>query len=352
MKYHYSKHLVATLIAVFMLLAHTHATVLTVSNNPSIPAQYSSFTEAYNAAADGDTLYMHPSTFNYGAVTIAKPLVIIGPGHRPAEPRFVGTYAYFSTMTFNATGNGSTMIGLRVQNIRVNSSQNVNNLTWRRCRIWGNNELGSYSTLQNWYFEGCVFSGGFVDNGFRSAWQSFYYYNCVFTNGFRFQNNDGYAFTVDHCLFLGSYTSPKEAFSGITNATVTNSVLIGRYLQGLNSYNNYALNNIIYATGYTDVGNNFDNEGSNLFVDPQLEDYDLSTSGNFAEQTFFNFDYRINSTSPGVNAGTDGQNIGLNQFFINEGWPSSPQILNFSILNPVVSQDGTLNIKVEAVSNQ
>ena len=56
-------------------------TVLTVSSNPKIPAQYDDIFTALNAANDGDILYVHPAKENYDgedSLVITKPITIIG----------------------------------------------------------------------------------------------------------------------------------------------------------------------------------------------------------------------------------------------------------------------------------
>src|SRR5688572_6960344 len=57
--------------------------VRTVSNNPTRPAQYTTFSAAQTASAVGDTIYVYGSPFTYPDFTVTKRLVLIGAGYSP-----------------------------------------------------------------------------------------------------------------------------------------------------------------------------------------------------------------------------------------------------------------------------
>jgi hypothetical protein len=57
------------------------ATVLTVSNNPDRPAQFTQVDPAIAAAAAGDTIYVYGSLTTYNDFIINKRLVVIGAGY-------------------------------------------------------------------------------------------------------------------------------------------------------------------------------------------------------------------------------------------------------------------------------
>src|SRR5689334_2190928 len=59
------------------------ASVRTVSNNPTRPAQYTTFAAAQTASAAGDTIYIYGSPFTYPDFTVTKRLVLIGAGYSP-----------------------------------------------------------------------------------------------------------------------------------------------------------------------------------------------------------------------------------------------------------------------------
>ena len=76
----------------------TQATVITVSNAPNSPAQYTDLQLAINAANNGDTIYVSGSLVNYGVITIDKPLVLLGAGFNPQKdlPFVSNIYSSFS----------------------------------------------------------------------------------------------------------------------------------------------------------------------------------------------------------------------------------------------------------------
>ena len=65
--------------------AHAQATIHTVSNNPTTIAHFSTIQAAINAAASGDTIYVHGSPNVYAGFTLSKTLAIIGAGFSPRQ---------------------------------------------------------------------------------------------------------------------------------------------------------------------------------------------------------------------------------------------------------------------------
>jgi hypothetical protein len=75
------------LVVYFMLMmvsAALHATVRTVSNNPSTLGQFNTIQAAIDASADSDTVYVYGSPNTYALFTITdKKITVIGPGWAP-----------------------------------------------------------------------------------------------------------------------------------------------------------------------------------------------------------------------------------------------------------------------------
>ena len=59
------------------------ADVFTVSNDPSIPAQYSAIADAVDAADDGDTILIKATRYSYGTYNLFRPMVFLGEGYNP-----------------------------------------------------------------------------------------------------------------------------------------------------------------------------------------------------------------------------------------------------------------------------
>lgn len=71
----------------------------------------SAFQDAYNASANGDTIYL-PGNAHFSGIGIAKKLVIIGSGHRPDSTLATGRTLIESDIRFYAGANGSVLEGI------------------------------------------------------------------------------------------------------------------------------------------------------------------------------------------------------------------------------------------------
>ncbi|MCX6278289.1 MAG: hypothetical protein NT004_09350 [Bacteroidetes bacterium] len=94
-----------------------HSTVLRVNNTPAITVPYATLQAAYDAAADGDTIYIEGSGTSYGSLSLYKKLVIIGTGYFLNENPETQANIAPSTVSqiYCYTGSsGSKFIGLNV----------------------------------------------------------------------------------------------------------------------------------------------------------------------------------------------------------------------------------------------
>ena len=127
-------------LLLFLVLGFSlQAKVLTVSNNPSRPAQYATFVTAQTAAVDGDTIYIHGSPFTYPTISISKRLVLIGAGYNPNN-QFGQPTVITSIEFFNDSGlpnpSGSVLTGLLITgNVNCTGTERTNNIRIFRCQI-------------------------------------------------------------------------------------------------------------------------------------------------------------------------------------------------------------------------
>ena len=70
------------IVLITLLHLSALATVRTVSNDPTRPAQFTTFAAAQTASIAGDTIYIYGSPFLYPTITVRKRLTIIGAGDR------------------------------------------------------------------------------------------------------------------------------------------------------------------------------------------------------------------------------------------------------------------------------
>lgn len=334
-------HLLCLLLSLFVLNLPTHGTILTVSNNPLIPAQYTTFDAAYLASRAGDTLLFSVSQDIYsGSQAITKRLVLMGPGLDPNPPiigqfnqRLKATVSVSLDSNSFGSASGTQIIGLylwdrayfrgSLRNITITDSDvSVLDMRFGACRNF---------LIKNCRFNQAQFSGGSYSS------------NVIITNNIISQGIYGARSRdlISNNLFLSG--SP---FSDVSTCTFINNIFIGG---SLTSATNCTFNNNIYfgtSTNPLPFGSNVG--ANNINQDPQFVGA-LSTTTNFD----VNSDYRLQNNSPGRNAGTDGTNIGptggLYPWYhqlSNDG--QLPYVEMVNILNPSVAPGGTLQVRVKA----
>ncbi|GAB1366538.1 hypothetical protein MASR1M36_14090 [Candidatus Cloacimonadaceae bacterium] len=106
-------------------------TTYTVNNLPNTDPDFTNLSVAHSMAQPGDTLYVCGSNVSYGNVTISKRLTLIGTGfflnQNPYTQMFQHS-SYVPTITFNSGSSGSTLTGLTLHTVAINT----NNITLRR----------------------------------------------------------------------------------------------------------------------------------------------------------------------------------------------------------------------------
>ena len=143
------------LFALALLFAFTaaHATIRTVSNNNNSPGQYTDFATAQTASANGDTIYISGSPYNYGTFSISKRLTIVGTGHNPqkqAPLRSFVDYVYFYTGS-----NGAKVIGMEVYYFNTQAGD-IDNIEIRNCKITYQ-IYAQHGSASGWIIDGNVF---------------------------------------------------------------------------------------------------------------------------------------------------------------------------------------------------
>ncbi len=122
------KHLYLPFLLIIILSINSNADIIRVNNNGGISADYSDLQIALDSANIGDTIYLEPSSTNYGSVTVRKQLNIYGPGYFLAENP--GQQANINTSKVSdlvmAPGSAfSSISGLVITNILIFQTGNV-----------------------------------------------------------------------------------------------------------------------------------------------------------------------------------------------------------------------------------
>ena len=371
------------LIAALFLHTTVTATVRTVSNNQTRPAQFSTFAAAQTASVNGDTIYIYGSPFQYSDITVNKRLVIIGAGYNPNN-QFGQSTNIANIILFRDTGvndaSGTVITGVLTGRLDISGIMS-NNIRIFRCRFLSyiNMRAGSpVGYADGWIFYNNIFQGYLYGGGSSRTEQSatnIVFANNIFTgNGYLYDFNSN-TIIVDHNIFLGANNLYRTFNIIVTNNIFTRTT--GTVFYGSNSgpvlctFNN----NLSYLTTiadpstytpssdfvntYTGSGGGSNFGGGNIIGQDPLY---VSVS-NFNDYVA-TANYRLQASSLGKNAGTDGTDLGIyggsypfpvggpvGSGYDTSPMPPIPQVTELNIQNATVPVNGTLNVNVKANIN-
>lgn len=351
----------STLIALFFVSNTCNATIYVVNNSNANPGQFYFLQAAIDSADAGDTLMLQPSTNSYGNVVLTKALTMIGIGHKPNKD--LPLKARIEELRFAETmGIGSTFIGLWVESFNTTNPPGgttyySNGVTVRNCYVgfYGTNYGSNPSYGEN-------YNGNVVIENCHIKRISFDTYG----NNILMQNN---IMESDDAISFGSQ---------MTNVVVKNNLFIRESVGFSTLYANGAVfenniffryspasqygtlincvfnNNITYQTN-NDAIIGGTNTGSNNIVGQDPLFVNLLYSATPIYQPLL-YNYRLQTSSPGHNAGTDGQDIGPygNSMIFSETGESDeqPVVRVMNILNSTVPTSGTMNVHVKVTGSK
>ncbi|MDX2188388.1 MAG: hypothetical protein SFY32_00880 [Bacteroidota bacterium] len=346
---------------IFLLSLSVNAVIRTVSNDSNTPAKYDNIQSAMAAATNGDTIYILKSPTRYGGNTIVtKALIFIGSGHKSINEQNQNV-SDIESFDLRTGCNGSKFFGLRVNNFFVNDA---NNIVVSRCMIYDGTINFQYSggnVKTNWIIEGCLFKNGRIAlNGSSSK-------NIIIRNNLFDVNSNSYinssndpTVIITNNLFLGNdYQISTRRLQDVDKATIANNIFYRTYVYDGNSSSNIFYNNLIMDNSHTVAGNTFQNTITTL---PSFTGYSFIQSMHNQPNSYYwgFYEYILNyydrsffltPGSVGINAGTDGKDIGLIKGLFNiNGTPFIPQITSFNA-TPVInfgSPGDPINFSVKA----
>lgn len=377
----------ATLLFCIGSISLTWATIRTVSNNPAQPAQFSTFAAAQSASVDGDTIYIQGSPFQYPTLTLTKRLVIVGAGFAPnnsfGQPtnvlsillsRLGGTNASGSTITGLLSGNiGPEGLSLACDNITLLRNRFANSTI---ALTLNNNSSGTYGNgwvIINNIFEGRVDGGASISSASPT--------NILFANNiFVAESINGFnssTVIIDHNVFLG--VSGGSVLGSLYNVVVSNNI----FSRSLGFVLSASSASIVYCTfnnnlsDLTTIANpSFYNPGNNFvnFV-PSIGGSNTGSANIIGQNPLFTLNanpddysaldnYRLQTGSPGKNAGSDGTDLGIyggsysfpsggaiGSGFDTRPLPPIPQVTNVNIQNTSLAPGAQLKVTIQATVN-
>ncbi len=317
------------------------ATVRTVCNMSYAPGQYTTFAAALVASANFDTIYVHGSSINYGAITVSKSgIVIIGAGHNPAK--LVPLPTSFTLINLNAFS--CQFIGLSFDALNVVGPSGA--ITVKRCKLQAGGTTSGINFLSspadNCLIEGNVFNSNSFPAISFSGWSSSntIIRNNVFNSNLSSNSSSTIAFTfqISHNIFLGN----MNAFFNISNAAINDNIFYRSSPQG--AFGGAMNNNISFNCS----NNNFAVPGINNLVNADPVFTTFPAGGALFD---YSHNYALAAGSPGIATASDGTDRGVYGGFGSKfnmtGEPAIAEITAFTITSPTtIAPGGTLTISV------
>lgn len=318
------------LVPALLLSAIASATVRTVSNSPSQPAQYTDLQTAINAAASGDTLYVLGTGTAYGSAQLSAPLTIIGSGYAPPPP---AQATVIPTIYLYAGAAGSKVMGVDCTNQMYVYS---NNITLERCRF-------NYISPQVAGLTNFVIRHNYIYYCSLNYASSALVANNIFHSSGYLQYSNSSSVVITNNLFMTYYW---YALTSVSGALVTNNIF-WQSVPGDGTVTGCTFNNNITFQTANDAlpfGTNA-GTGNLVGVDPQFTNAPNNTPN-------LTYDYNLLPASAGNNTGTDGTDIGI--YGGPAPWPNQnglariPRVTEFNLQFTQVPQGGTVDGTVKA----
>ncbi len=272
------------------------------------PTIYTTVTDAVAAIQNGDTIYIPGGTFDIGNLTISKKVQLIGVGHYADSTLATGVTKLQGNIYFTDYADNGSMTGIWLSGSvffgTTNTNQDVNNYTITRCKMdylylsynGSDNTTSKYFTVSNnlisMIFGGnaqnCTINNNIIDGGI-------YYFN----RGGTFKNNTILG-QFDYCNYAGCNT-----LWYLTSCTFENNIFIDYspifdYISSCVFKNNLWVANISFPSGTNTGSGNIVNQAySDIFIDVPTEGF------------LYTHNFHLKTTCAGLNAGTDGKDVGI-----------------------------------------
>lgn len=306
-----------TFILVFIALvmnASVFATKWRVSNVPGVNANFSTAQSVNDSplVLDGDTAYFEGSGDNYGDLTLAKRLVIIGPGYflvQNDSTQDNKMSATINSLAFVPGSDFSIITGMTVSAMYPRS----NNLVIKRNNI-GSMDFGYTTTASNTQLLQNFITSVYIRNGCHNLNIS---NNCI-TIAAAWQYSINMEPNTSASVYNNVLTNSVNAY----NVDFRNNTCTGHPNWGTGTFNFYGIsivtNNLFFANISSTNGNISNVDMSTVFT------YTGSTDGQ----------YKLKAGSPAIGAGYGGVDCGMYggpQPYVLSGLPTVPAIWRIDI---------------------
>jgi hypothetical protein len=292
------------------------------------------FTNAYNAAVDGDTIYLPGGTFSNIPI-LNKSLTVFGAGIHPDSTSATAKTVLLGDLVIQQDADNSSLIGIQVTGgIYTSTNHKVDNLTISRCMF---NELIIYGNQSNpcnfLLVRECIIEAeaNLSNASFSTITNSFL--QGIVRNGV---NNA----ILNNILMLNTYWDPTLV--NVDNSSIANNIIFKQndLYEAMAGCDNNTLANNVFADVNT--------VGTNTFTN-NYEEVDLS--GVFVNQSGLTFDFTqdYHLVDPGLYTGNDNTQVGVYGGlypFKDGSLPQNPHI-RFKNIAPQTDGSGNLSIEIE-----
>jgi aspartate 1-decarboxylase len=347
-------YLILIFIAPRLLVAQT---LFVANNNPGAVAGVNGFVgnnaiqQAINTSANGDIIYVVPSSVNYNSILVNKEVTIFGIGIRPDKALGVASTSgiididasnvRLSGMTANNyvrignNSNGTTLNNIIIENVEskggishANTGSTLNNILFRNCIMraaWFYTTAVNTVTVSNCViYTGSTGIGVPAIQGVAINW----------LNNLFIRNGGGLTGTnVDNCLF------DHNIFYGTTASVPSSS--------NNNEWNdNLSFGNNVVASDTFSIGlySNFSNSPNLINQDPMFINMPFTTSW------LDEYDFTLQAGSPALNVnGTDIGPSGGTTPFDYEG--NILPLIQSVTVSPVIPVGSDLPVTIKAKGN-
>lgn len=332
------------ILSLLMLLMATvlwaqYRVALHSNGNVTIFGGGNPFTEAYNAAVDGDTIYLPGGNLLYPG-TIDKSLTIKGVGHYPVATTATNKTELSGNLTIGANADNLHIEGIHLTGtLYFANNAKVDFVTLKRNRFGGINYQGSGAIP----CENHVISENIIDSSITPTNGSY-----LFISNNLIEGNivNGTQLGISNNVFL--YSGPL-IIQYVTNSNITNNIILSNsssFFYGSAS-GNYVTKNIFKIAPTV---------GPNTFIDNYIIN-DMATVFETVPVDQFDYDrnYSLLVAAQSTYLGTEGTQVGIygGTFpFKTHSVPTNPTITAKSIA-PQTNDDGelTVQVTVEAQEN-
>lgn len=338
---------IALFFILILLAFQANSQNLIAVQNGSTPKFYQQVDNAITNSVDGDTIFIPGGSWNI-STPINKRLHLIGVGHHLDSTKVTFPTTLTSNIWLAAGASNGSLTGVFLKGILFGSNVSVIYYSVTRCHISEGIRLdqsnSDFSFIEN------IIEGVIINNSNASGASNCSFLNNIINAGFYinystpfsnsiFKNN--LFLTNGYCNYGCSYCIAGQYL------TLENNVFINFNIASLGAVSNSITKNNLFVetlslTNSTNVGTNniVGQPQTNIFVTQEGYVY------NYAHN------YRLQASSPGKNAGTDGTDMGIygGIYPWKEGSiPSNPHFQQINI-SPKTDNSGNLNVKIKVAA--